>query len=137
MKSKYVLSYSSTTASEPILWKLVKDYNILINILRASINPGQEGTMLVELSAAEDGKLEKALEWLGSIGVSCLNVSKKLSWKEDDCIHCGACSGVCFSGAIQLDRETWKIQVDWDKCVACGNCVKACPMGCYLLDFGE
>jgi ferredoxin len=137
MAGKYVLGYSAETVSEPILWKLTKDYDIRVNILRAEISPGQEGNLLVELDAESDGKLEAALAWLDTIGVTWVNVAKRLSWDETRCIDCGGCSGVCFSGAITLDRSTWKLVVDRDKCIACGGCVKACPMGCFTLDFGE
>lgn len=138
MKSgKFVLEYNSDTVSEPILWRLVRDYDIRVNILRATISPGQEGSLLVELTAEMDEKLQQALSWLESIGITWVNVAKRLTWDEDRCVDCGACSGVCFSGAITLDREEWKIIVDRDKCVACGGCVKACPFGCFSLDFGE
>ncbi|HOJ98129.1 MAG TPA: 4Fe-4S binding protein [Termitinemataceae bacterium] len=137
MTSKYVLGYSAETVSEPILWRLVKDFDIRVNILRAEISPGQEGNLLVEFGVEEEEKLSRALSWLESIGVSWVSVSKRLFWDEDRCIDCGSCSGVCFSGAIVLDRTDWKLQVNRDLCVACGNCVKACPMGCFTLDFGE
>lgn len=137
MKSKYVLGYSADTVSEPILWKLVKEYDIRVNILRAEISPGQEGNLLVEFDVAEERNLRSAIAWIESIGVSCVSVAKRLTWDEAACTDCGACAGVCFSGAIDIDRDTWKLVVDRDKCTACGLCVKACPFGCYRLDFGE
>ena len=137
MKSKYVLGYSADTASEPILWKLVKEYDIRVNILRAEISPGQEGNLLVEFDVAEERNLKSAIAWIESIGVSCVSVAKRLAWEEAACTDCGACAGVCFSGALTIDRDSWKLTVDRDKCTACGLCVKACPFGCYRLDFGE
>jgi len=137
MKSKYVLSYAADTVSEPILWKLVKDYDLSVNILRASISPGQEGNLLVEFDVVDEVKFAHALAWIDSIGVTCVSVAKRLSWEEAKCIDCGGCSGVCYSGAITLDRSTWKLVVDPDRCVACGACVKACPFACFALDFGE
>ncbi|QQO07490.1 NIL domain-containing protein [Breznakiella homolactica] len=137
MSEKFVLGYASDTVSEPILWKLVKDFNIKVNILKASISPGMEGNLLVEFDAENPHDLARALKWLKSLGVSCVNAAKRLTWAEELCVDCGACSGVCFSDAITMDRGDWKIMVDRDKCVACGNCVKACPFGCYCLDFGE
>lgn len=137
MKGKYVLSYSAETASEPILWKLVKEYDIRVNILRAEISPDQEGSMLVEFDVDDESKMQRAIEWIESIGVACVSVAKRLSWDEESCVDCGSCAGVCFSGAIALDRVTWKLEVDRDKCTACGLCVKACPFSCFRLDFGE
>ncbi|HCM26099.1 MAG: hypothetical protein A2Z99_16790 [Treponema sp. GWB1_62_6] len=137
MKGKYVLSYAAETVSEPILWKLVKEYDIRVNILRAEISPGQEGNLLVEFDVEDERKLATAIEWIESIGVGCVNVAKRLSWNEVLCVDCGACSGVCLSGALTLNRSDWKLAVDRDKCTACGLCVVACPFRCFALDFGE
>jgi len=44
---------------------------------------------------------------------------------EDRCINCGACSAVCRSGAIQMEKG---IPVtDKEKCILCGECVEKCP----------
>jgi len=137
MKAKYVLTYGAEAVSEPLLWKLVKDYDVKVNILRASISPGQEGNLLVEFDVEDADRMAKAVAWVESTGVACVSVSKRLSWDEERCVDCGSCSGVCFSGAITMDRSAWKLAVDRDACVACGSCVKACPFGCYALDFGE
>lgn len=137
MNRKYVLGYSSDTVSEPILWTLVKTFDLRVNILKATISPGQEGNLLVEMPDDDTDRLDKALAWLESIGVSCVSVAKRLAWDDAKCIDCGGCSGVCPSGAITMDRSDWKLVVDKDKCVACGSCVKACPFGCFSLDFGE
>lgn len=137
MNGKYVLGYEADTVSEPILWKLVKDFDVKVNILRASISPGQEGNLLVEFGTETEGQLRKAIEWIESIGVTCVSVSKRLAWDDSRCVDCGGCSGGCFSGAITLDRASWKLVVDREKCVACGFCVKACPFGCFTLDLGE
>ncbi|MGM0771185.1 MAG: 4Fe-4S binding protein [Halobacteriota archaeon] len=42
------------------------------------------------------------------------------------CGYCGACVGVCPTGALEL-IETW-IEVD-NKCTGCGLCQKICPLG--------
>ena len=49
MREKYILEYSSAVAGEPVIYTLVKRFDIKINILRAEISSGQEGSMLVEL----------------------------------------------------------------------------------------
>ncbi|MDA0525120.1 4Fe-4S binding protein [Methanococcoides alaskense] len=42
------------------------------------------------------------------------------------CGYCGACVGVCPTGALEL-VETW-IEVD-NQCTGCGICQKICPLG--------
>ncbi len=137
MKRKYVLDYGADTVEDPVIWKLVKDYDLKVNIIRAAISPGQEGNLLVEIDTEDEDKFKDALSWLESVKVNCAPVSKRIRWDEDRCINCGSCSGVCSSGAISMDRTTWNLQVDLDKCVACGLCVRTCPLSCFELHFGE
>jgi L-aspartate semialdehyde sulfurtransferase ferredoxin len=134
MKAKYLLSYGPDVVDEPILWNLVKNYDVKINILRAEISAGERGTMLVELEA-EENSLGRALLWLDEIGVSRSSLTRELLFRSEECVNCGACTGVCFSQALSLDAEA-KLRLEREKCVACGLCVKACPFGLFELDFG-
>jgi len=45
----------------------------------------------------------------------------------EDCIGCEACADRCLMGALALDDETGRIEVDLDKCIGCGVCTLACP----------
>lgn len=64
----------------------------------------------------------------------------KVSWKEQDCIHCGVCQKICRSGAITV--QDGNINVDTEKCNFCGRCVKSCPTDAwdhvsgYIVSFG-
>jgi L-aspartate semialdehyde sulfurtransferase ferredoxin len=133
MKAKYLLSYGPKVVDEPILWKLVKTYEVKINILRAEISAGEKGTMLVELEA-EENALGRALLWLDEIGIQRSPLTRELLFRSEECVDCGACTGVCFVGALFLDAEA-KLRLEREKCVACGACVKACPFGLFELDF--
>lgn len=46
------------------------------------------------------------------------------------CGYCGACVGVCPTGALEL-VETW-LEVD-NSCTNCGACAKICPVGALEL----
>ncbi|MCF0259197.1 MAG: 4Fe-4S binding protein [Erysipelotrichaceae bacterium] len=48
------------------------------------------------------------------------------------CIGCGACQGVCPTGAISLPDGV--AVVDADVCIDCGACTGACPVGAITLD---
>jgi ferredoxin len=136
MREKYVLEYSSAVVDEPVVYTLIKRFDIKVNILRAEISSGQEGSMLVELEG-ESEKLAASRDYLASLSVSLMPISRSLSVREDSCVHCGACTGVCFSGCLSMEREAWELQVDRDKCIACALCVEACPFGAIELKFGE
>ena len=42
-KERVVLSFNSTNVEEPITYHLIKDYGLMVNILRASIDPRKDG----------------------------------------------------------------------------------------------
>ena len=136
MKEKYILEYSSAVVDEPVIYTLVKRFDIKVNILRAEISSGREGSMLVELEG-EPGRLEESRNYLASISVNLAPMARSLSLRSEACIHCGACTGVCFSGCLTMGPPDWKLQVDDERCIACGLCVKACPFGLFSLKFGE
>jgi ferredoxin len=136
MKEKYVLEYSSAVVDDPVIYTLVRRFDIKVNILRAEISSGQEGSMLVELEG-ESASLAEGRDYLSSIKVRLLPISGSLSVREEECVHCGSCTGVCFSGCLTMSSPEWKLAVDREKCIACGLCVKACPFGLIALKFGE
>ena len=136
MREKYILEYSSSVVDDPVIYTLVKRFDIKVNILRAEISSGQEGSMLVDLEADPE-RLAECREYLASLSVSLSPISRSLSVREEDCVHCGSCTGVCFSGCLSMKAPDWELSVDRDKCIACGLCAKACPFGLISLKFGE
>lgn len=48
--------------------------------------------------------------------------------KKDECLGCGACTGVCPVGAVTLG-EDGKATVDESLCIDCGACAATCPVG--------
>jgi L-aspartate semialdehyde sulfurtransferase ferredoxin len=136
MKEKYILEYSSAVVEDPVIYTLIRRFDIKVNILRAEISPGQEGSMLVELEG-DAAALDEGRDYLASLSVRLLPISGSLSIREEDCVHCGSCTGVCFSGCLTMGAPDWKLSVNRDKCIACGLCAAACPLGLIGLKFGE
>jgi len=136
MKEKYVLSYSQDAVGDPIIYALIKKYDVMVNILRAEVTPGQEGRLLLELDGAE-GRIAEAVAYLESREVTCLPASRAILWKEDGCVDCGACTGVCFSGALDLERASARLELKRELCIGCGRWVKACPFGLFSLAFED
>jgi ferredoxin len=52
----------------------------------------------------------------------------KIQVEEKKCVDCGACTAVCNSQALSLDRVVWSLIYDNQKCTGCKLCIKACPL---------
>jgi len=134
-KMRMVLRFPAETVNEPITYNLIKEYDVLVNILNADITHGKEGNLLIEM-AGNESNVNEALVYLESRQVLISPVVKTILFNESQCIHCGACSSVCFSGALEMDPDSRKLQFVPEKCVACELCIRACPLQLFELNFG-
>ena len=130
-----VLRFPADSVNEPITYTLIKEYDVLINILNADITHGKEGNLLIEM-VGDKGNVDKAVNYLGIKKVEISPVVKTILFTESACIHCGACSSVCFPGALEMDSDSRELQFLPEKCVACELCIKACPLQLFELNFG-
>jgi ferredoxin len=123
---KVVLSFPPSKVEEPIVYHLITDYGLMVNILRASIDPRKQGRMVVELSG-EESRLSSGLNYLELAGVRVEPLTEDIQHLKERCTSCTACVPVCPTGALEVDRETWTVSFDSGKCVVCLSCVDACP----------
>lgn len=122
---KVVLRFSADKADQPIIYKLVKDYDLVINILKANVNPQKEGTMVMDIAG---DNIDAGIEYLRGVGVGVQSLTEEIIQNEDKCVSCGACTAICPSGALYLERPDMTVRFDSDRCVVCHLCLKACPM---------
>jgi len=127
-KIKVTMIFPANLITRPITYHLVKDYDLQINILHADIHLNKTGKLVVDISGEEDN-IKKGLDFIKELGVRYSIFNKSVIWKEDKCVHCGACTAVCPSGALWLDKDTWSLMFDKEKCLVCSLCVSACPLG--------
>lgn len=123
--SKVVLRFPAAIADKPIIFHLVKDYDLMINILKANINPHKEGTMVLDVVGE---KTEAGLDFLRRQGVGVQPLTEDIVRNEERCTHCGACTAICPTGALYLERPAMFVRFDSEACVVCQLCVRACPM---------
>jgi len=123
---RVVLHFPPRLVDKPIVSRMVKDFSLEFNILRASISPGEEGLMVVELSG-ERRNYDKGVKYLTEAGVRIQSLSQDVVRNESRCTHCGACITLCPTGAFSLEPGTRKVIFDNSKCVVCELCIKACP----------
>ena len=123
----YILRFPKETSSEPMIYQLVKQYDIEFNILKADILPQREGVMILELKGIED-KVKKALDYLKSFGVQAERLAAAINRDDEKCFQCGACTGVCPVGALAIKRPEMEVIFDPEKCTGCSLCVPICPV---------
>jgi ferredoxin len=98
----------------------------MFNILRASVSPGQEGLLVLELTG-ERADYDRGIQFLRDTGIQIQPLSQDVLRDESRCTHCGVCVTVCPADAFTRDPKTQEIAFDHNRCVLCGLCVKACP----------
>ncbi len=133
-KNRVVCFFSEALSEQPIIYRLVKDYNLVINILKADINPRKEGYLVVELSGNRDD-YDAGIGYLKDVGVRVEPLSQTVVWQEEICVQCGACASFCPTGALAIDRSTMEISFDNSKCVVCGMCLDCCPTRAMTVHF--
>ena len=134
VSKRIVLRFPRRLVDRPIVSRLVKDFNLDFNILKASVTPDEEGLLVLELSGKQ-GDYDKGIEYLTKTGVRIQSLSQDVTRNEERCTHCGACITVCPTGAFELEPLTRRVNFLNEKCLACGLCIKACPPRAMELHF--
>jgi len=127
------LTFPPRQATKAITYHLVKDFNLTPNILRAQIQPEQEGRMLLEVSGRKED-LEAGISFLETEGLTVREAAADICLDEEKCVVCGLCSAVCKPGAFAMDTDS-QLVFDKNKCVYCEACVIACPRRAITLRF--
>ncbi len=122
---KIVLRFPKQLIEKPVVYHLIKDYNLECNILRASVTT-EEGMVVLGLKG-ERHDYDAGMKYLSETGLELQYLSQDVSRNEERCTHCGACITMCPTGAFEVDAETAKINFYNEKCIACGICIKGCP----------
>ena len=134
VSKRIVLHFPKRLVERPIVSRLVKEYNLDFNILKASVTPDEEGLMVLELNG-EQADYDRGIRYLAETGVRIQSLSQDVTRNEERCTHCGACITICPPGAFELDFATRRVNFYGDKCLACGLCIKACPPRAMELHF--
>ena len=126
ISKRVVLKFPSKLVDQPIVYKLVKDFDLIFNILRARVTPKEEGELVLELKGDKE-RYAEGVKYLKSLGDTIESLEKDIIKDEDRCTHCGACVTICPTAALYLDQKSMKVLFDPEKCIACELCIKGCP----------
>lgn len=121
-----LLRFDKNSVEKPIVWHLVKDYDLSFNILKATILPRREGILVMELTGHRKN-FNKGVQFLRDQGVQVQAMGQDIKRNKRKCYHCGACTAVCPTGALWIKRPEMEVIFNKKKCSACELCVTACP----------
>lgn len=130
---RFVLTFPPSATGEPITFNLIKKFDIMVNIVRADISPGKVGHLVMEMTAPAK-VLKEGMLYIRQQNVDCEPIEKKIYYREDLCIHCGACTSVCFAGALTMERKSAELRFEPEKCVVCELCLNSCPLNLFSID---
>lgn len=126
---KLLLKFPRCECEKPIIYHLVKDYDLVVNVFRAKVTPEEEGYLVLDVTGTEEG-IDKALDYVRTFNVFIDNVDKGLTWDPALCTHCGHCLTHCPTKALYIkDKVTREVGFDTEKCIECLACIPACPYG--------
>lgn len=129
---KIILRFGKDISDKPIIYNLARDYGLVFNIIKANVNPNKEGTVVLELTGEQ---YQKGLDFLEKEGVSVQPLAEQLFRNEAKCTGCGACTDICPTDALYLERPSMEVRFDGDSCVLCQICVKVCPVKAMEVKF--
>jgi len=133
-KKRLVLTFPPGLIDQPIAYYLIKNHDLMVNILRGSITPREQGRLIVEMSGKKRD-LDAGMAYISGLGIEVQSLAQDVKWHDKKCIHCTACISTCPSGALHVAREEMVVSFDKDKCIACELCIKACPYKAMEIQF--
>lgn len=126
---KTYLYFPKSETERPIVYHLVKDYDLVVNIFRAKVTPEDEGYLSLDITGTEEN-IERALAYLRTFEIEIHLGDKGLIWDEPRCTHCGNCLVHCPTHALHFaDVRTRRVGFAEDRCVECLSCITNCPYG--------
>ena len=120
--------------SQPVTYHLVKDYDLMVNILRGVVTPNEESGLVVELSGAKHA-LDAGMKYLAETGIQVQPLGQDIKWHQEKCIHCTACVPSCPTQALTVDLDTMVVSFEKEKCIACEMCIQVCPYRAVEIQF--
>ena len=132
-KRRVVLHFPKELVDKPIVYRLVKDFNLEFNILKAEVNPREEGVLVLEIKG-EDADLKKGMEYLKKSGVRVQPLSQDVSMDRNKCVDCTICIPLCPTQAL-VRNDNFEVEFIKERCIACGICISVCPYKAMSIRF--
>ena len=126
---KLMLFFPKCECEKPIIYHLVKDHNLIVNVFRAKVTPEEEGYLVLDVTGTEED-IQRGMAFVKTFNVDINYTSKGVTRDADGCTHCGHCITHCPTGALHIaDRATREVAYNEEKCIECLACIRVCPFG--------
>ena len=126
---KLMLFFPRCECEKPIIYHLVKDHNLVVNVYRAKVTPEEEGYLVLDVTGTE-ADIERAMAFVRTFNVSINTTGKGVIRDEEACTHCGYCVPYCPTGALHIaDSATREVGYSEAECIECLACISVCPFG--------
>jgi L-aspartate semialdehyde sulfurtransferase ferredoxin len=124
---KLMLFFPRCECEKPIIYQLVKDYDLVVNVFRAKVTPQEEGYLVLDVTGTEEN-IRRAMDYVRTFKVTINFTGKGVVWDRKRCTDCGACLPHCPTAALDVpDRTTMEVSFDEQKCIECLACIRVCP----------
>jgi ferredoxin len=122
-----ILHFPPEVAQKALVCQLVKNFDLMFNILSARISNKKEGFMVLEILSPSREGFNKGIKFLKDQGVKISNPEQQIFKDEEICTHCGACTAVCPTEALHIKRPEMEVLFNKEKCSVCELCILTCP----------
>ncbi len=134
ISKKVILEFPRHTWDQPVIYTLHSRHHLMFNILKAKITPKSEGVMILELSGEKED-FDRGIDFLKGLGVRVRYLAADINRDDEKCTHCGACTAICPTQALYIDKGTMEVIFDKEKCIGCEHCISVCPFRAIELRF--
>ena len=126
---KLFFYFPESETEKPIVYHLVKDYGLIVNIYRAKVTPDDFGYLVLDVTGTEEDILQ-GIEFVKTFDVKVSDTDRGLNWDEKRCTGCGNCLTHCPTGALHVVADgSMRVTFNADTCIDCLSCIKNCPFG--------
>ena len=124
---KLMLFFPRWESEKPIIYHLVKDYNLVVNVFRAQVTPEEEGYLVLDVTGTQDD-IQRGIDFVKTFDVTVNDTDKGVTRDNDRCTHCGHCVVHCPTDALVIgDEATREVVYDPESCIECLACIRVCP----------
>ena len=126
---KLMLFFPKCECEKPIIYYLVKDYNLVVNVYRAKVTPEEEGYLVLDVTGTQED-IDRSIAFVKTFDVTVNYTGKGVTCDENSCTHCGGCLAYCPTGALHItDQATREVVYNEADCIECLACIRVCPFG--------